>query len=401
MNDGRAPPPLPAVLAIQAIEDDEAFGMALHSWLERELAQMAGVDRHMAAMHTVAFRRKWEDHLCRSGWSGLAWPRALGGKEMPLARQAIYHEQYARIGAPLPVNPIGHGILAPTLILHGTEAQKRRFLPPLLANAEIWCQGYSEPGAGSDLASLKTRAVRDGDVYRVSGQKTWTSFANIADWGFVLARTDAEQPKHRGISFLLVDMKSPGITVRPIRQMTGEDDYNEVFFDDVAVPVENLVGNENEGWKIAMAAAGFERGTYFVPRLVRLQIEFEDLVRLAAARGAIDDPVIRDRLGRLALDIHALRLHAREMLQQTIRGTPPGAEGSVVKLLWSESHQRLFDLAVDLLGPEIQYGPQERGAPREGRWHRDFLWTRAETILAGTSEINRNIVAERGLGLPR
>lgn len=399
---GAAVPPIdPAVAAIQALADDGAFRLALRGWLARELAAMAGASPSLAAIHGMAFRRRWEDHLCRAGWSGLAWPRAHGGKDMTLARQAVFHEEYARAGAPLPVNPIGHGILGPTLLLHGTEAQKRRFLPPLLANAEVWCQGYSEPGSGSDLASLRMRAVRAGEGYVLSGQKIWTSFANIADWAFVLARTDADLPRHRGISFFLVDMKNPGITVRPIRQITGEDDYCEVFFTEVAVPAANLVGAENDGWKIAMAAAGFERGTYFVPRLVRMQIELEDLVRLAASRGLAGDPLFRDRLGRAALDIHALGLHAREMLQQAIRGTPPGAEGSVVKVLWSESHQRLLDLAMDVLGPEVQFGPQEPAAPREGRWHRDYLWTRAETILAGTSEINRNIIAERGLGLPR
>lgn len=391
----------PAVVAIQALSNDREFRLALRDWIARELAAMAGASPSLLVIHSMEFRRRWEDHLCRAGWSGLAWPRIHGGKDMTLARQAIYYEEYAKAGAPLPVNPIGHGILGPTLLLHGTEAQKLRFLPPLLINTEVWCQGYSEPGSGSDLASLRTRATRVEGGYRVSGQKIWTSFASIADWAFVLARTDPDQPKHRGISFLLVDMKSPGVTVRPIRQITGEDDYCEVFFDDVAVPAENLVGAENDGWKVAMAAAGFERGTYFMPRLVRMQIELEDLVRLAASRGALDDPLMRDRLGRVALDIHALALHAREMLQQTIRGTPPGAEGSVVKILWSESHQRLMDLAMDVLGSDIQYGPQEASAPREGRWHRDYLWTRAETILAGTSEINRNIIAERGLGLPR
>jgi alkylation response protein AidB-like acyl-CoA dehydrogenase len=396
-----------SVRAIIDRVDDDAFRRGVREWLSRELRAVAGDRFGRAAMHEMGFRRQWEDHVCGAGWSGLGWPKQHGGKGLSLPRQAIFQEEYAREQAPLPVNMIGHGILGPTLLLHGSEEQKRRFLPPLLANEQIWCQGYSEPGAGSDLAALRTVAARDGDGFRLDGQKIWTSFADIADWCFVLARTDAALPRHRGISFLLVDMKSPGVTVRPIRQITGEADYNEVFFDNVRVPGENLVGSLNGGWAVAMAASSFERGSYFAPRIVRMQVEIEEFVRLAArtpASGggmAIDDPTVRDRLSRLLVDLHALRLNARQMLSAAMKGAPAGAEGSAVKLLWSESHQRLFDLAMDVLGPLAQLGPQEPSAPREGRWQRDFLWTRAETILAGTSEIMRNIISERALGLPR
>lgn len=396
----------PAIRAIFGLADDVAFRHAVNRWLSTELVRLAGPRMGRAAIHELDFRRQWEDHLCRAGWSGLAWPRKHGGHELSLPRQAIYHEEYARVGAPLPLNMIGHGILGPTLLIYGSVEQRQRFLPPLLLNQEIWCQGYSEPSAGSDLASLRLTAVKDGQGYRLNGQKIWTSYADRADWCFVLARTSTDLPRHKGISFLLVDMKSPGVTVRPIRQITGEADFCEIFFDDVAVPAGNLVGTENGGWAIAMAAAAFERGTYFAPRIVRMRIELEELVRLAADRPlgagrAIDEGAVRERIGRLATDIHALDLLARQMLQQALHGAPPGAEGSVVKLLWSESHQRLFDLAADILGPALQFGPQESAAPREGRWSRDYLWTRAETILAGTSEVQRNIIAERGLGLPR
>ncbi len=398
--------PGPGVQAIVELPDDAQFRAAVRDWLDRALRALAGADFGRAAMHEMRFRRRWEDHLCQAGWSGLGWPRRHGGKELSLPRQAIFHEEYARLQAPLPVNMIGHGIVGPTLLLYGSEEQKQRFLPPLLLNREVWCQGYSEPGAGSDLASLTTRAVRADRFYRLSGQKIWTSFANVADWCFVLARTDPAQKRHGGISVLLVDLRSPGVTVRPIRQITGEADYNEVFFDDVRVPAENLVGGENNGWGIAMAAAGFERGTYFAPRIVRLQAELEEFVRLAAATPfeggrAVDHPSVREHLARLVVDVHALRLNVQEILHQATSGTPPGAEGSAVKLLWSETHQRLLDLAMDILGPHVQLGPQEPAAPREGRWQRDYLWTRAETILAGTSEIMRNIIAERALGLPR
>ena len=395
-----------AVDEILALDDEDAFRAAVRAWFTAELRRVAGPKLGRAAMHDLAFRRAWDDHVCRAGWAGLGWPKAHGGRDLPLSRQAIVHEEYARAGAPLPMNAIGHGILAPTLILFGSEAQKLRFLPPLLANKEIWCQGYSEPNAGSDLAALQTSARCEGDAYRLTGQKIWTSFANMADWCFVLARTDPEAKRHRGISFILVDLRSPGVTVRPIRQITGEAEFNEVFFDDVRVPAENLVGEENGGWRIAMAAAGFERGTYFIPRLVRLQIELEGVVRLAAGlhrdgMRRIDDPLIRDRIARLATNVHALRLNAYRMLAQAMRGDPPGAEGSIVKLMWSETHQQVMDLAMDLLGPRARLGPQESTATQEGRWQRDYLWTRAETILAGTSEIQRNIIAERGLGLPR
>lgn len=400
------PEPQPEVRDLLALDDDKAFRIGVEGWLQRELRAIVGSSYGHADMHTLESRRLWEDHLCAAGWSGLSWPRVHGGKEMSLPRQALFHEAYASSGAPLPLNSVGHGILGPTLLLHGNDAQKRRFLPPLLANRHIWCQGYSEPEAGSDLASLRTTAIREGDCYRVSGHKIWTSFAHIADWCFVLARTSQQLPKHRGISFLLVDMHSPGVRVRPIRQITGEDDFNEVHFEDVTVPVENLVGPENQGWGIAMAAASFERGTYFAPRLVRLQIELENLVRLAGScridgRPAIECSEVRDRIGRLAMNVHVLRLNSAQIMAETMRGTPPGTEGSAIKLLWSETHQQLMDLAMDVLGTAVHLGPQEINAPAEGRWQRDYLWTRAETILAGTSEIQRNILAERGLGLPR
>jgi alkylation response protein AidB-like acyl-CoA dehydrogenase len=395
-----------SVLALLAQDDDGAFRIGVEQWLTDALRTVAGARYGHASIHTLEFRRRWEDHLCAAGWSGQSWPRAYGGSELTLPHQAIFHEACARAEAPLPLNMVGHGILGPTLLLHGSEAQKRRFLPPLLANRDIWCQGYSEPEAGSDLAALRTTATREGDVYRLRGHKIWTSYAQVADWCFLLARTAPDLPRHRGISFLLVDMRAPGVRVRPIRQITGEDDYNEVFIEDVAVPVENLVGAENGGWAIAMAAAAFERGTYFLPRIARMQVELENLVRLAqrrriGSRPAIEHPEIRDRIGRLAIDVHVLRLDSGQMLEQAMRGAPPGVEGSAVKLLWSEAHQRLLDLAMDVLGPAAQFGPQEAMAPAEGRWQRDYLWTRAETILAGTSEIQRTLVAERGLGLPR
>lgn len=384
--------------------DDEAFRRLVREWLADNLAMVAGGFPAPVSPHDMAFRRAWEDHLCACGFSGLTWPKADGGHELPMGRMVIWLEEYARSGAPQGVNVIGHGILGPTLLHFGSAEQKARYLPGLLANREIWCQGYSEPGAGSDLAALRTQAVREGDHYVVSGQKIWTSYAHIADWCFLLARTDPSVPKHKGISFLLVDMKSPGITVRPIRQMNGEQEFNEVFFDEVKVPVANRVGEENAGWAIAMAAASFERATYFIPRLVRMEEEFRDLLQFARAPrpGAgvpLEDPEVRGRLAGAYLDVHVLKLFARRMLE-TAGGTP-GPEGSYLKLFWSESHQRLLDIAMDVLGPSARLGPQEPAAAERRHWQRDYLWSRAETILAGTSEIQRNIIAERVLGLPR
>lgn len=386
--------------------EDEAFRVTLRGWFETHYPRFKTQWPGVPDPNDLAWRRAWEDHVCQSGWAGLGWPTEYGGKAWPLTRQAIFHEEQARIGAPLGVNIIGHGILAPTLIHFASAAQKERYLPGILSNREIWCQGYSEPGAGSDLAALKTRAVRQGDHYLLNGHKIWTSFAHIADYGFVLARTDASAPRHRGISFLLVDMKSPGVRVEPIRQITGEADFNEVFFEDVKVPLDALVGEENGGWRLAMAAASFERGTYFIPRQVRFAQELEALKALAAhtlrqGRPALECPHLRRQLARLAVDSHVLKLKSYRALTHTLRGGPPGPEGSSTKLHWSESHQKLLGLAVDVLGERALVGPQGAGDPQASAWVRDYLWSRAETLLAGTSEVQRNIIAEQVLGLPK
>lgn len=385
--------------------DPAIFRSDIRRWLTTALAQLK------SEMPNVPFtdptlRRAFEDRLCRAGWSGLGWPTELGGRNLPIDLIAIFHEECARAGAPKGINIIGHGILGPTLLLFGSDEQKQRFLPGILSNGEVWCQGYSEPDAGSDLASLRTRAVRDGDDYIVTGQKIWTSFGHVADWCFLLVRTNTEVPKHKGITFLLVDMKAPGITVRPIRQMDGEEEFNEVFFDAVRVPAANRVGAEDAGWGLAMAAASFERATYFIPRLVQMEEEFNDLVAVAkettrGGRPVAQDAVMRDRFARCVLDVQALKVHARAMLAAAARHEQPGPEGSFIKLLWSESHQRLLDLALDVIGPEAVLGPKEPSAVKRRHWQHDHLWSRAETILAGTSEVQRNVVGERVLGLPR
>ena len=391
--------------------EDETFRVTLRDWFETHFPRFKAQWPGAIDANDLVWRRAWEDHVCQSGWSGLGWPTEHGGKAWPLTRQAIFHEEQARIGAPLGVNIIGHGILAPTLIHFANEAQKKRYLPGILSNREIWCQGYSEPGSGSDLASLKTRAVREGDRYLLNGHKIWTSFAHIADYCFVLARTEAHSVRHKGIRFLLVDMKSPGVRVEPIRQITGEADFNEVIFENVKVPVDALVGEENGGWRLAMAAASFERGTYFIPRQVRFAQELKALTQLAAdtvqdtVKGslpALDCPHLRRDLARLAIDSHVLKLKSYRALTNAMRGGPPGPEGSSTKLHWSESHQKLLGLAVEVLGERALVGPEPTSAdPQASAWVRDYLWSRAETILAGTSEVQRNILAEQLLGLPK
>ncbi|MGE8617396.1 MAG: acyl-CoA dehydrogenase family protein [Achromobacter spanius] len=392
--------------AAQAIAatDDDAFRLQLRAWLNDAYASFVRGWPGGAAPRDLDFRRAWEDALCASGWSGLGWPRDYGGQGLPLSRQAVFHEEHARCGAPLGVNLIGHGILAPTLLHFGSEAQKRRFLPGILSNREVWCQGYSEPGAGSDLASVRTRAEAVADGYRVNGHKIWTSFADRAQWCFVLARTDAGAPKHKGLSFLLVDMRSPGVRVEPIRQMTGDAEFCEVFFEDVFVPQDLLLGQENQGWKVAMAAASFERGTYFIPRLVRFGQELDAVRRLALRPDAYghvpaSSAAVRHKWARLAADSHVLALKSQRALEGAMRGDPPGPEGSSTKIHWSEAHQRLLELSMQMLG-DAACLVDDADAQAAELTHA-YLWSRAETILAGTSEIQRNIIAEQMLGLPK
>lgn len=384
--------------------DDAAFRLQLRAWLNDAYASFVRGWPGGAAPRDLDFRRAWEDALCASGWSGLGWPRDYGGQDLPLSRQAVFHEEHARCGAPLGVNLIGHGILAPTLLHFGSEAQKRRFLPGILSNREVWCQGYSEPGAGSDLASVRTRAEAVAGGYRVNGHKIWTSFADRAQWCFVLARTDAGAPKHKGLSFLLVDMRSPGVRVEPIRQMTGDAEFCEVFFEDVFVPQDLLLGQENQGWKVAMAAASFERGTYFIPRLVRFGQELDAVRRLALRPDAYghvpaSSAAVRHKWARLAADSHVLALKSQRALEGAMRGDPPGPEGSSTKIHWSEAHQRLLELSMQMLG-DAACLVDDADAQAAELTHA-YLWSRAETILAGTSEIQRNIIAEQMLGLPK
>ncbi|SDT52137.1 acyl-CoA dehydrogenase family protein [Actinoplanes derwentensis] len=373
---------------------DEAFRIEVREWLEAnltdELRGTGGVGRESEAFAPrLAFARR----LAAAGWTTLSWPVAHGGRGASLARQVIFHEEYARAGAPSRPDHIGTTMVGPTLIDHGTPSQQQRFLPALAAVDELWCQGYSEPGAGSDLAGLTTRARLDGDRWVITGQKVWTSLAHVADWCFVLARTaPAPAGGHRsaGLSYLLVPMRQPGITVRPIRQLTGDSEFNEVFFDDAVTSSDLVVGAPGEGWKVAMGTLAYERGAATVGQQVGFQRDLDDLVTVARRTGATRDPALRGRLTRARIDLTVLRAHTLRSLSEDLPASP-----SVIKLLWTRWRQGLGDLAMDVLASGAC-------SPADvERWQRYFLFSRADTIYGGSDEIQRGIIADRVLGLPR
>ncbi|MEU9666404.1 acyl-CoA dehydrogenase family protein [Streptomyces bobili] len=348
-------------------------------------------------------RRAWERALGADGWIGIGWGEGgYGNRVASLTQQVVWAEEYVRSGAPGRSGHIGEKLLAPTLLAHGTAEQKERFLPPIAAGAELWCQGYSEPGAGSDLAGVRTRAERAADgSYRVTGQKIWTSLAHEADWCFVLARTDPGSVRHHGLSFLLVPMDQPGrIDVRPIRQLTGTSDFNEVFFDGAHARAEHLVGAEGDGWRVAMSLLGFERGVSTLAQQIGFAEELGRVVRTAVKTGAADDPVVREALVRLWAELRTMRWNAL----RTLGGSSGPGASSVAKLLWAGWHQRLGELAVRVRGAEGGVGPApwSPSAPYElDETQQLFLFSRADTIYGGSDQVQRTIIAERVLGLPR
>ncbi|MEA2625225.1 MAG: hypothetical protein QOD06_1270 [Candidatus Binatota bacterium] len=391
---------------LRLTEQEERFRSEFSRWLDENLPIGWGSPelRSRATMEDeVAFARSWQRTLHDGGWAGISWPKEYGGRGAPLVEQVLFHEEYARRRAPnLITLGVGVPIVGPTLMTHGTAPQKARFLPRILTGEDLWCQGFSEPGSGSDLASLRTRGDVSGDDVIVTGQKIWTSYAVFADWCILLARTDANAPKHGGISYLLVDMKSPGITIRPLREMTGRSWFNEVFFDAVRVPRENVVGALNQGWQITMMTLGHERSVS-APH-TRLLVELEDVIRMAKRRspsGRIEDPSLRQRLASHWVDAECLRCSAYRTVTRTMKSGRPGPEGSILKLFWSELDQRVKETAIQLQGPQGLLAEDSPRAADEGRWQYELLWSRAATIYAGTSEVQRNIVALRILGLPR
>jgi alkylation response protein AidB-like acyl-CoA dehydrogenase len=350
------------------------------------------------------FALEWHRKMNAGGWVGVSWPKEYGGRGATLEQMVVYNEEMVRARAPGIVNGLGIMLVGPTLIHWGTEEQKKRYVPKILSAEEIWCQGYSEPGAGSDVASLNTRAVEDGDYFIVNGQKVWTSGADRADWCILLVRTDPEAPKHKGISYLLVDMHSPGVTVRPLVQMTGESGFNEVFFEDVKVPKKNLVGEKNQGWQVAVTTLMFERSSIAAMRDMMSSVKkLAKLARKISRNGgtAWDDTGVRQKIAGFACDAAALRYGNMRQLTRRLKGLPPGPEGSVGKLSASDLNLKMAKFALELLGPYSQF---EHGAPQAldgGSWNYRMLASRAFTIAGGTSEIQHNIIGERVLGLPK
>jgi alkylation response protein AidB-like acyl-CoA dehydrogenase len=340
-----------------------------------------------------AWRRDFQRRLADGGWAAVHWPREYGGRGATLTESAIFFEELGRSGAPLPANVLGLLLAGPTIMTWGTDQQKDRYLTPILTADEIWCQGFSEPDAGSDLASLKTRAVRDGEEWVLTGQKVWTSAAQYSKWCMLLARTDSEAPKHKGLTYFLMDMEQDGVQVRPLRQITGEPEFNELFLDGARVPSENLLGGEGNGWKVALTTLMNERAGLGFFLQVRLRQLLDRLIVQTAREGLLEDPVIAERLGELHLRTEIVRLTAYRGLTAVEKYGQPGPEGSLTKWMWSDTNQRLTQLAADLLAP--------RALRADDPWAYELLRARGNSIEGGTTEVLKNIVAERVLGLPR
>ena len=384
--------------------EQEAFRKEVRLWLERHLPddlRGRGFAASRAEPDEVRKLRAWQKTMYEAGYVGMDWPREFGGRGASLLEQIILYQEMARAESPQLLNRGGLSMLGPTLMKYGTPAQRERFLRRILTADDIWCQGFSEPNAGSDLANLQTRAVREGDHFVVNGQKVWTSMGHVADWCFLLVRSDPEAAKHKGISFLLVDMKTPGITVRPLRQITGEAEFNEVFYDNVRIPAENLVGRLNEGWSVALHTLSYERDLLTHIRHISLQTAVQRLVRLARDRGKGTDPVLRQKIAGVYIGEQALKLNGYRSLTKILRGGAPGPEGSTAKLHWSQVDQELALVATEVLGLSSQIAPGSPWAPDEGQWEFYELLARGSGIRAGTTEILRNILGERVLGLPK
>src|SRR5437762_5877759 len=385
-------------------ESEEAFRKEVRGWLEANLPDdLRG--RAFAASRAdrdeVRRLRAWQKRMWEAGYVGLDWPVEFGGRGATTVEMVILYQEMARAESPQLVNRGGVSMLGPTLMKLGTPAQQQRHLKKILTAEELWCQGFSEPNAGSDLANLQTRAVLDGDDFIVNGQKVWTSMGHVADWCFLLVRTDPGAAKHKGISFLLVDMKTPGVTVRPLRQITGEAEFNETFLDNVRVPAENLVGKENEGWGVAITTLAHERDVLTHIRHISLRNALHRLIKMAKERGATADPIVRQKIAQLYISEQALQFNGYRGLTNIMRGGHPGPEGSTAKLLWSQTDVELAQTATEILGPYSQLEGGTEWAPDGGQWEFYELLARGSGIRAGTTEILKNILGERVLGLPK
>ena len=371
--------------------EEAQFRAELRAWVDANLPEDKRGGRGGAQRFEDPFIREWSRKLYGAGYAGLTWPKEYGGQGAPPSFQAILYEELAAVQAPTHVGVIGLNMAGPTIIAHGSEEQKSRYLEPILAADEIWCQGFSEPDAGSDLAAARTRAERRGEVYVVNGQKVWSSFAHIADFCILVTQSDPEAERYRNLTYLLVDMHAPGVEVRPLRQITGEAEFNEIFFSDVEVPVENRLGDEGDGWQVAMTTLLHERATLGFALTATFDALFGRLLEETEERDPT--PLVRDALAREWIELQGLRYTNYRALGTYERTGVPGPEGSGVKLRWSEANQRLTKLARELRGPD--------GILDDGWWNHQQLRSRGNTIEAGTSEVLRNIIAERVLGLPR
>jgi alkylation response protein AidB-like acyl-CoA dehydrogenase len=384
-------------------EEDENFREEIATWLADNLTGEFSVlkgrggpgDEHALFEE----RHAWEKKMGADGWIGVGWPKECGGRDLPLNQQVIFYEEYARAKGPGRVGHIGEGLLGPTLIHFGSEDQKQRFLPRIASGEDVWCQGYSEPNAGSDLANVQTRAEKRDSEWILNGQKVWTSGAAESDWCFVVCRTDPEaEPKHRGISYILVPMDQEGIEIRPIVQMTGDSEFSEVFFNDARTPVHNIVGGEGGGWKVAMGTLAFERGASTLGQQMLFNNELEQIIAIAKENGKAEDPIMRQRIADAWIGLRIQRFNALRMLSGA-EGADPGRESMITKLYWATWHRNLGKLAMDVMGAESEFA--EAGPYNLNALQRMYLFTRSDTIYAGSNEIQRNIIGERALGLPR
>jgi alkylation response protein AidB-like acyl-CoA dehydrogenase len=381
--------------------EEEVFREEVQTWIGRNLPaewRNGGVGGYREDADEE-MQRQWQHRLHEGGWLKLSWPREEGGRAATPVMQAIYHEEMAKAGAPAILGRLGVSLLAPTLLVHGSSWQKETYVERILSGELVFCQGFSEPDAGSDLAGLRTRAVRRDGHWVLDGQKTWSSGAHYADKSFLLARTDPEADAHKGISFFLVDMHQPGVEVRPIRQMTGGGEFCEIFLSGAVVDDRDLVGEAGAGWKIAMTVFGFERGG--LAQAARFERAVAQLATLARDRGAGSDMTVRQKVAQAQIEAHVFRLIGLRNLTSAQQGHAPGPEASMTKLYWSEMDKRIQETAVGVQGPYGALAPDSPFAVEDGRWQYGWMWAQAETIYAGSSEIQRNIIAERVLGLPR
>jgi len=390
--------------------EDEAFRQQIRTWLKANAPKREhSVEDDLGPIRESGgddwqHRLQWHKKMHEGGWVGISWPKEYGGRGATVTQQLIYNEEMGKANIPQLVNGLGIMLVGPTIIHWGTEEQKTRYVPKILSGEEIWCQGYSEPGSGSDVASLQTRAVEEGDYFIINGQKVWTSDAHHADFCILLTRTDPSAPKHKGISYILVDMHSPGVTVRPLVQITGDANFNEVFFEDVKVPKKNLMGEKNKGWQVAITTLMFERSGIGGGR--DMLGEVKDLAHLARAvqlngRSAWEHSNVRQKISGFAAEALGLKYTGYRQLTRRLKGLPPGPEGSVLKLGASELNLKMNKFAMELLGPYSQMEFKAPFAVDKGKWSYRMLASRALTIAGGTSEIQHNIIGERVLGLPK